>query len=173
MIRNAFALTSTQIGAIAESIIANSLMKESDGRLSPFWPIADDDGIDLLIYDKATGKALPLQVKSRTKALKNMGSEARGNVVHFEVRDTAIKEDDYAYLAAVLLSGDLSSVDCSWFIPMKTFVSGARKGNGKFVIRPNRSRKSKDRFLQFRCESLQMLAQRVISVFERSESAVL
>ena len=58
-------LTSTQIGAIGEDIVASGLMIASHGRLSPFQPVADDDGIDLLIYDKKTGKALPIQVKSR------------------------------------------------------------------------------------------------------------
>ena len=53
-------LTSTQIGALAENVVANELMIESGGRLSPFQPIADDDGIDLLVYDKVTGNALPI-----------------------------------------------------------------------------------------------------------------
>ena len=172
MALNAPELTSTQIGAIAENIVANSFMRESCGRLSPFWPIADD-GIDLLIYDKVTGKAVPIQVKSRTKALKKKGTEDRGNVVHFEVRATAIKDDDFAYLVAVLLSEDLSHIDCSWFIPMKTVLSGARKGNGKFVIRASRSSQSKDRFTPFRCESLLVLAQRAIAVLEGSTNAAL
>lgn len=58
--------SSTQIGAVAENPVANALMVESAGRLSPFSPVADDDGIDLLIYDKESGRALPAQVKSRT-----------------------------------------------------------------------------------------------------------
>ena len=36
-------LTSTQIGTLAENLIANELMIESSGRLSPFQPIADDE----------------------------------------------------------------------------------------------------------------------------------
>jgi hypothetical protein len=34
-------LSSTQIGAIAENLVANELMIESKGRLSPFQPIAE------------------------------------------------------------------------------------------------------------------------------------
>lgn len=73
--------TSTQIGSIAENLVANALMVASHGRLSPFWPVADDDGIDLLIYDKESGRALPAQVKSRTVALKRRGSAKSGEVV--------------------------------------------------------------------------------------------
>lgn len=51
--------TSTQLGAIAEILIANALMVHSGGRLSPFTAMADDDGIDLLVYDKQSGQALP------------------------------------------------------------------------------------------------------------------
>ncbi len=60
-------LTSTQIGAIGESVVAVGLTLTSKGRLAPFKPFADDDGIDLLIYDKETKRALPIQIKSRTK----------------------------------------------------------------------------------------------------------
>lgn len=56
-------LTSTQKGAIAENIIANELMIETDGQFSPFSPCADDEGIDLLIYDKKSGGVCQYQFK--------------------------------------------------------------------------------------------------------------
>ena len=59
-------LSATQIGAIAENLVANELMIESKGRLSSFQPVADDDGINVLIYDKQTGRAVPIQIKTRT-----------------------------------------------------------------------------------------------------------
>ena len=59
-------ITTTQIGAIGEHIAASQLMLASQGRLSPFLPMADDDGIDLLIFDKVTRSTLPIQIKSRT-----------------------------------------------------------------------------------------------------------
>lgn len=160
-------LTSTQIGAIAENIVASTLMSESSGRLSPFWPVADDDGIDLLIYDKVTGEAIPVQVKSRTKALKKSGRDERGNIVHFEVRTKTIKQDKYAHLIAVLLSEDFSKIDCAWFIPMTTVITEAREGTNKYVIRPSRSRQSKDRFSKFRCNSSRELVTNVIKKFKQ------
>ena len=60
------ALTSTQVGLVAENLVINALLKASSGRLVPFRPVADDYGIDLLLYDKVTGRVLPLQVKART-----------------------------------------------------------------------------------------------------------
>lgn len=66
-------LTSTQVGLLAENLVTNALLIAFDGRLAPFRPVADDYGIDLLVYDKATGRSLPLQVKARTKTLKKSG----------------------------------------------------------------------------------------------------
>jgi hypothetical protein len=42
-------ITSTQTGAVGELTIAAGLIVASDGRLAPFKPVADDDGIDLLV----------------------------------------------------------------------------------------------------------------------------
>lgn len=61
-------ITQTQIGTIGEMTVAAQLMLASDGRFSPFLPFADDDGIDLIIYDKATGVSMPVQVKARRTA---------------------------------------------------------------------------------------------------------
>jgi hypothetical protein len=159
-------LSSTQIGAIAENVVANALMKQSAGRLSPFRSVADDDGIDLLIYDKRTGNAVPVQVKSRTGALKKRGSQERGNLVHFEVRASALREYDLAHVIAVLLSEDLTSIRCAWFIPMKDIATKARKGNEKFVVRANQASFSKDRFSSYRCTEESSLAHRVLKALE-------
>lgn len=58
-------------------MIANEIMIESNGRLTPFQPIADDDG---LIYDKVTGKSVPIQIKARTNTLKKSDSSGRENL---------------------------------------------------------------------------------------------
>ena len=74
------AVTATQKGSIGESIVKIGLILESAGRLSPFDPFADDDGIDLLVYDKKIGNAVPVQVKTRVQATK------RNPTVQFQVR---------------------------------------------------------------------------------------
>ena len=103
--------TSTQIVAIAENMVANALMLESGGRLSPFSPVADDDGIDLLVYDKESGASIPVQIKSRTVTLKKRDSHERGNAVHFEIRSATFKSDRFAYLVAVLLTEDGAGIE--------------------------------------------------------------
>ena len=57
-----YQMTETQKGAIAEDYVATQLILELRGQLSPFKPISDDEGIDLLVYERETGRALPLQV---------------------------------------------------------------------------------------------------------------
>jgi hypothetical protein len=157
--------SSTQVGAIAENFVANALTIESGGRLSPFLPVADDDGIDLLIYDKETGHAIPIQVKSRTVTLKRRGSDGRGNTVHFEVRAATLKTDEFAYFVGVLLMPDMSSIQRIWFIPMKQLPAIARRGRTKFVIRANRSTTSKDKFTAYRCENAAEFTRRVLTLF--------
>lgn len=63
-------LSSTQIGTIGENLLVNAVMKASEGRLSPFQPYADDDGLDLLFYDKQTGNSVAIQLKCRTSTLR-------------------------------------------------------------------------------------------------------
>ena len=57
-------LSTTQLGAISETLIAAQLMLVSDGRFSTFTPQADDDGIDLILLDKETRKTIPIQIKA-------------------------------------------------------------------------------------------------------------
>ena len=68
---------------MAENLVANEVKIESGGRLSPFQPIADDDGIDVLFYDKVIGGSIPIQIKARTKTVNKPGSKISGNTVHF------------------------------------------------------------------------------------------
>ena len=99
-------ITETQKGIVAENLVARHLIIESRGRLSPFRAVADDGGIDLLIYDKETGKALPLQIKSRTKTLR-----CNPKNVHFEIRLATFNENQDAYVLAVFpSSGHRSAV---------------------------------------------------------------
>jgi hypothetical protein len=76
-------LSSTQIGIIGENLLVNAVMKASDGRLSPFKPVADDDGLDVLFFDKETGNSVAIQLKCRTKT--DSGHKG-GNTAQFDVR---------------------------------------------------------------------------------------
>ena len=92
------AMTQTQVGTIGEVTVAAQLMLGSDGRFSPFLPFADDDGIDLIVYDKVTGVSLPVQVKARTSA-----TLGKSDTVVFDVRRKTFGGHAGAFLLAILL----------------------------------------------------------------------
>lgn len=154
-------LTSTQIGTIAENLVVNALLIESEGRFSPFRPVADDNGIDILAYDKPSGMTVPLQVKARTMALKKRGRAERGNTVHFEVRRATFTARTNGFCACVLLSEDGSAIKISWLIPMNDIVLRARSTKTKFVVRANMSARSRDKYADYRCSSASEMVRRL------------
>lgn len=163
-------LSSTQIGAIAENLVANELMIESKGRLSPFQPIADDDGLDVLIYDKVTGRAIPIQIKARTNTLKKNGSMERGNLVHFEVRKSSHRDDRHALLLCVLLSSDLRSTERAWLLPLHELPFLATTKENKYTLRANKQLTSNDRYKKFRCANMAEISKLLIENFSLNEA---
>ena len=154
--------SSTQIGAIAVNHVANALMISSRGRFSVFTPAADDDGLDLLVYDKTSGHAFPIQVKSRTVTLKKRGSGERGNIVHFELRKATYREERYGYAVLVLLSADASAVERAWLVPMRELKKYAASRRNKYVLRPSKVQFSSDRYTMLQCEDLAELCERLL-----------
>jgi hypothetical protein len=157
-------LSSTQIGAIGENLLVNAVMKASEGRLSPFQPLADDDGLDCLFFDKETGNSVAIQLKCRTTALKKKNSEVRGNVLHFDVRQSTFREARRAWLVAALFDDELTRFLVTWFIPMSVLPDIARSISDKWVLRPSKAESSKDRFSAYRCLTAEELAARIIAV---------
>jgi hypothetical protein len=154
-------ITETQKGTIAENLVANHLILESKGRLSPFQPVADDGGIDLLIYDKETGGAVPLQIKSRTKTLRRNPKN-----VHFEIRLATFKGDQDAYVLAVFLDEGLVEVKRAWLIPMRELEQVTARRTHKLVLRPSIDMNSKDRYTPYRCEGISDVTRRLIDAFD-------
>lgn len=156
------AVSSTQIGAVAESLVATRLMVASAGRLSPYRPLADDAGIDILIHDKHTGCAVPLQIKSRTVTLKRHPS-----TVHFQVRCATFHSSRTALLLAVLLDPATMTERRAWLIPMNRLESVCRRGKSNLIMRPSIQMDSKDRYTQFRCADLSQVADRIIAQIDK------
>ena len=150
-----FGLTSTQRGAIGESIAATGLMLASGGRLSPFRPIADDDGIDLLVVDKLSRSIIQLQVKCRTKV-----DDPRADTVQFDVQLNTFAEDGRGYVLAILLDG--SSIRKAWLIPLSALRSVARSSPGKLVIVASAKEQSEDRFRRFRHDGFESIARVIL-----------
>lgn len=161
-------LSSTQIGAIGENLLVNSVLKASDGRLSPFQPLADDDGLDVLFFDKLTGRSVAIQLKCRTVTLFKPGTKVRGNITHFEVRRATFNEARQSYLVAALLDEHLTHFVTTWFMPLALLPKLGRNAASKFVIRPSIAETSKDRFVPYRCTNAE-LVQRIVAICEGQE----
>ncbi len=152
------ALTTTQIGAMGESLAATQLVLASQGRLAPFKPYADDDGIDLLIYDKASRSVVPLQVKSRMKV-----DNEKAQTVQFDVRKATFAEEGGSHLLAQLLSG--SDLVCAWLIPMSV-LKGLGNGRGsKYSVVASAKVTSEDKFAAYRYFNHEDLVGALISAF--------
>ena len=158
-------LSSTQIGAIGENLLVNAVMKASDGRLSPFQPLADDDGLDVLFFDKLTGRSVAIQLKCRTVTLFKPGTKERGTGTHFEVRRATFSETRQAHLVAALMNEDLTQFLTTWFVPLADLRHVGRITEKKFVIRPNAHADSRDKFARYRYSMPELVA-RIIDICE-------
>lgn len=157
-------LSSTQVGVIGENLLVNAVMKASDGRLSPFRPIADDDGLDVLFFDKETGNSVAIQLKCRTVTTRKRGSDERGKVAYFQVRKVTLNEARRAYLLAALVNPQLTEFVATWFIPMEELLHIGRDASDKWVIQPSKAEGSADRYTRYRCLTSDELAQNIFSV---------
>ena len=156
-----YEVTATQKGAIGESTVAIQLILESGGRLSPFHPLADDDGIDLLIYDKQTGSSAPLQVKTRNGTVKR-----DPNIVHFQVRRATFDPRVDGFVLGVLLNSRGTDVDRAWLIPMRDISGLAGSNERSLNIRPSKKLDSQDKFMAYRCKDIAEVAQRLCDHFD-------
>lgn len=153
-----YQLTTTQIGAVGESTAATGLVLASGGRLAPFKPFADDDGIDLLIYDKVSKAVMPLQVKSRTKV-----DNDKAMTVQFDIRKATFADEGGSHLLAQLLNG--SDLECAWLIPMTDLRHGSTENKTKYSVVASAKSTSNDRYTPYRHFSHEDLARAVVSVF--------
>lgn len=153
-------VTATQLGAIAENLVATCLIIESGGRLSPFRPFADDRGIDLLVYDKVTGRALPIQIKSRTKTLNRFPKRVR-----FNVQRVTFNEDQDAYVLGVLIDpGEVAwSVKRAWLIPVSELPGVASQDSKLFKVTPSMDMSSRDKYSAYRCKSMAEVTSRLLN----------
>ena len=148
-------MTPTQIGAVSEHMVAAQLMLASGGRLSPYLPIADDNGVDLMIHDQQTRRTLRIQVKSRTGL-----DKAAGGTVQFDVRRSTFSED--GYLLAVLFGERGAEIDRAWLIPMAELPSVANARADRYAITPSPKDTSRDRYTPYRCRDLAEVSERLM-----------
>jgi hypothetical protein len=150
-----FSLTSTQRGAIGESVVATGLMLASGGQLSPYKPIADDYGIDLLLVDKLSRSILQLQVKCRTKV-----DDPKAQTVQFDVQTGTFAEGAKGYVLAILLDG--ATFRKGWLIPLAQLRALARTEPDKLVIVASAKEATKDRFQPYRHDNFGAVARAIL-----------
>lgn len=153
--------TSTQIGKAIEALVASSLMFASQGRLSPFLPFADDDGLDLLLLDKLTDRIIPVQVKGRT------GADAAGHgTVEFNVRKKTRAARKDAVLLAVVVDIDNVTIGQSWLIPMAELEAVSIAKRDVLAITPSTLPNSSDRYRCYRSDTVAELVAKLLATID-------
>jgi len=153
-------LTSTQKGSITEYAVATALMLGSGGRLSAFAPLADDHGIDLIVFDKRTGAMLPVQVKSWA------GAPSPAGRVQFDVQKKTFAGDTESALIAVLFDAAEASISMSWLMSMSEVPGNSVSQKAKYALSPSVRPGSADRYRRFRHDDLGSLIAAVIARME-------
>jgi len=154
-------LTATQVGAVAEQIVAGRIIQASAGRLNPYLPVADDGGVDLLVFDKETRHAVPVQVKSRTGTLRRYPK-----VVHFQIRKKTFSEMPGSVVVAMLFDWETQEPRCMWLLPAAAVAANTRTQGANYVLRPSIAPDSRDRWRPYRCEDFDTLVERLIELLE-------
>ncbi|AWJ88965.1 hypothetical protein Sp245p_03745 [Azospirillum baldaniorum] len=138
-------------------------MLASAGRLSPFVPLADDGGVDLLLHDKVTGCSVTVQVKGRVAK-----DDSALGYVQFDVRTSTFRDGPDMFLLAVLLDMQQGSVQRAWLIPMAELPAVSMRKTEKLAITPSPSSASKDRYTPYRCQDMREVAERLIDHLDRT-----
>lgn len=157
-------LTSTQRGKIAELHVATALMSQSGGRLSPFEPMSDDHGIDLVVLDKISGRALPIQVKSWL-----LDPEKPVRTVQFDVQKTTYGEGKSGAVICVVMEIETLAIETSWMIPTTDIPTVATDRPNKYVLAPSRLSTSKDKYSGHRHGSIASLTDAVEALLAKGE----
>lgn len=154
-------LTSCQSSKIAEAFVASVLIAASGGRISPFSPVADDDGIDLIAYDKATGATLPLQVKSGLRP-----ADGKRKTVAFDMCKATYRPERRSAVIAIMLDPLTLVMEGAWLIPMADIARVGVERPDKFALAPSRSETARDRYAPYRHASTMSLVEAVVRMLE-------
>ncbi len=153
-------LTTTQRGKIAELHVATALMAQSAGQISPFEPMSDDHGIDLVVLNKATGQALPIQVKAWF-----LMPDKKGNTVQFDVRKATHSSDQLGAVICVVLDPETLEIKVSWVIPIKDISTVGTDRPEKYALAPSILESSNDKYTRYRHHSLAGMEAAVMAMF--------
>lgn len=147
-------LTTTQLGAISETLIAAQLMLVSDGRFSTFTAQADDDGIDLILLDKQTRRTIPIQVKASF-----VSEYSPRSTIQFDTRLKTFRELDGTYILCLVINRQSAAINWLWLIPSSELASIANATSTKLAISPSVKLHSKDRYTPYRYDSVKKVVE--------------
>jgi hypothetical protein len=105
-------LSDKQKGNLIESLIANTLLLESDGELCANIPLIDDFGVDMIVNKKGIYKVLFLQIKSRF-----VTNSMYPNRIDFIIKFDSFLPDKYYYILLVYYDQVKKAIDTMWLIP--------------------------------------------------------
>lgn len=141
-------LSSRQKGEISENRAAEIITLASEGNISCFRPITDDDGLDLIISPKGEFKPLFIQIKSRFTLQKN------GRFIQNVGFGTFSPHKSF-YVLFLLFNQKTLDVDALWLVPSLDFRKKAfHKKEGKtyksfYRITANPRTTSKDKWAEY------------------------
>jgi len=141
---------------MGECLAAAGILNASAGRLSPFKPIADDDGMDLLLFDKQTRIPIPLQIKCRRNF-----DDPKAQTLQFDVRLKTFTQEGEGYLLCLKLSG--AAIETLWLIPARELPAIARQSPTHLVLVPSAKPNSKDRYSPFRMTEFGAVTARILA----------
>ena len=107
-------LSSTQKGVVAVNRASEIIILSSNGKLTCYTPIADDDGIDLIINSKGSYKPIFLQVKSCFKLQKS------GAFVQ-DVGVKTFRANKSFFILFIYFNIKTLEIDTLWLIPSFKF----------------------------------------------------
>lgn len=155
---NNWKLTTTQLGAISETLIAAQLMLVSDGRFSTFTAQADDDGIDLIVLDKQTRRTIPIQIKATF-----VSSVSKRSTVQFDTRLKTFRELEGTYVLCLAIDRHTAAINWLWLIPSTELSSIANASAEKLAIAPSLNPYSQDRYTPYRFDSVRDVVERLVA----------
>jgi len=147
-------LSSTQKGTIGELIVSAGILEASNGRLSPFKPVADDDGLDLLVLDKDSRRTLAIQVKCRRGV-----DHPDAQTVEFDIRLKTFVEAADGYVLCVRMEG--FEAKTFWLIPSSELRRIAREKNGLLVVVASAKPGSADKFSRYRLTTFAQVVEKI------------
>jgi hypothetical protein len=111
--------------------------------------------MDLLLFDKVTRRAFPLQIKARRSY-----DDEKAQTVQFDVRRATYAAEGDGYILYVKLAN--AGIETLWLVPTIVLPSVARQTSTHFIVVPSTRPSSKDRLSPYRTTSMQEVVARIL-----------